>query len=83
MVLKSLKSLEGESCKGYLAHFKLRLFFATCLLLAFSKSGCLMDCGHMNVLSLQVRCVWVRGIKYAIKDLVYGDAKALCLLECL
>lgn len=38
MVLKSLNSLEGELCKGYLTHFKLSLlFFATCRLLAFSE----------------------------------------------
>lgn len=38
MVLKSLNSLEGKLCKEYLAHFKLSLlFFATCLLLAFSE----------------------------------------------
>lgn len=50
-VLTSLNSLEGEECKGYLAHFKLSLsfFFATCLLLTFSTSGCLMDNGEMNV----------------------------------
>lgn len=31
MVLKSLKSLEGDLCKGYLAHFKLSLFLFSSL----------------------------------------------------
>lgn len=40
-----------------------------------------MDCGERAEPAGQV-CSGV-GIKYGIKDLVYGDAKALCLLECL
>lgn len=36
MVLKSLKSLEGELCKRYLAHFKLSLFLFLCYMPSFS-----------------------------------------------
>lgn len=85
MVLKSLNSLEGELCKGYLAHFKLSLFFFLCympslsLFKEWSFDGlwwheCAEPAGQV--------CLGC-GIKCGIKDLVYGDTKALRLLECL
>lgn len=40
-----------------------------------------MDCGDGNVLSLQVGCVGVVGIKHDIKDLACGETNALCFLE--
>lgn len=45
MVLKSLNSLEGESCKWYLAYFKLSVFCfcAPCLLWALFFKGWLFD----------------------------------------
>ena len=84
MVLKSLNSLEGESCKGYLAHFKLRLFFFLCLMPSLSLSECLSDglWWHERAEPAGQVCLGVR-IKYSIMELAYGDTKALCSPECL
>lgn len=76
MVLKSLNSLEGELCKGYLAHFKLSLFLChmPCFSLFKERLFDRLRCNERIEPAGQV-CLGM-GIKYSIKDLLYCDTKA-------
>lgn len=82
MVLKSLNSLEGELCKGYLAHFKLSLFCFLCSMPSFSFFKGWLFSGHECAEPAGQVCLGA-GIKCGIKDVVCGRTHALCLLECL